>query len=421
MTDPKAQGVSPDRGYGRGFISKFQNMKVLSSRPYTKSYLVLDGGKTNPLSEVCNGAGIAYSDLAVEQFSVIVNFRYVYNLVKYSLKYGISTGRLIAFVASVEARGVLVLEKSDQRNALRAVSFACPQVQIVIVQHSRFFESAHLHNTWGNPKNVRLITWGEFHIMLSEMQGRLRSLAIPMGSIRLALSREAQTSVKRTIPILVVLKAKGINLDGSVDDSERGLRSISSIRLLEFLGLYANSRGISLGFLSDDRESTEVAEHYLTIFKSISGAPCHYEKPLEPRDGSLSRQNSSAYSTIRRACVLVGVNSSILWEAVADAQPVVPVSFGSSLFNQFPKIGDWVLCDPTYHQFEKALEEVAVVSQEELIQRSKRFTEYLESPFNSSASHSLTEFLRCVESSVDLHEAQAKWLRGRPKNDFIIR
>lgn len=387
-----------------------RKFRIVLKSPPTRSFLVLDGGNSNPLTQILNRVSIPHDNYQVSQFNLYLSRRYLVGLFKFTARYGFSVGRLIAHLEAFEFRGVITLEKSDQRNALRAVSYELPTVQIISVQHSRFFESAHLHNTWGNPLNVRLITWGEYHADLAEMQGRDRSLMIPMGSISLAMHREVARPKARDIPILVSLKAKGIGVQGcSQIETEKVARAGSTIQLLKMLGSYARARGIALAFPHDPREDPGIAEDYLNAFKEISGVECFYVDPSRLARSGRDEMWPSVFSAIRAARVFIGVNSSLLWEAIADSQPALSVSFGNVLYNQFPCTGPWVLRNPTQQEFESAIDATMNLELDELSRRSEQFSKYLISASRFSAATELGRFLTASYMVETLDQADKLW------------
>jgi hypothetical protein len=315
-----------------------------------------------------------------ETSSLQIFFRpvFIVKLLKWALRYGTSDGHLIAFIEYSKSKVILCLEKHDQRNSLLRVSYALPNVQIVSVQHTRFFESPHLHNTWANPWNVRLIVWGRQVIRQSELQGRNPRIMLPAGSLRLGSSRERSVIGHESIPLLVCVKAKDLDRNGNSQAGfEAGRRSQSTAELLRFLGRYANSRGIELCFPVDSRESDEVAARYLEVFRNISKARCSYFPISGDQVSTVGSSEPSVYDSLRAARVVVGVNSSLLWEAVASALPVVSVSFGDAEYSRFPRVSPWVLVSPTYERFERAIIEAASAEQVTLEKIRSDFSEYL--------------------------------------------
>lgn len=387
-----------------------RKFRIVLKSPPPCSYLVLDGGNSNPLTQILMRVSIPHHNYQVSEFNLYFSRRYLVGLLKFTARYGFSVGRLLAHLEAFEVRGVITLEKSDQRNALRAVSYELPTVQIISVQHSRFFESVHPHNTWGNPLNVRLITWGEYHADLAEMQGRDRSLMIPMGSVNLAMHREVARPKTRDIPILVSLKAKGIGVPGSSQiETEKVARAGSTIQLLKMLGLYARARGIALAFPHDPREDPGIAEDYLKAFKAISGVECFYVTPSHLARSGSTEILPSVFSAIRSARVFIGVNSSLLWEAIADSQPTLSVSFGNVLYNQFPCTGPWVLRNPTQHEFESAVDAAMNLELDELSRRSEQFSKYLISASRFCAATELGRFLTASHMVETLDQADKLW------------
>ena len=355
-----------------------RSWRFVALRPRPGQAVVLCEREGSPLTALLREQEIPVTEYETSSLQFYIRPGFVLKLFRWVLRYGASDGHLIAFIEYSKARIVLCLEKSDQRNSLLRVSYALPDVQIISMQHTRFFESPHLHNTWGNPWNVRIIVWGAQVVRQSEAQGRNPRLLLPAGSLRLGLYRAEKSVVQKSIPILVCVKAKDLDgKGGSQAGFEAGRRSQSTAEMLRYLGRYANHRGIKLYFPIDSREAEDVAVRYLDIYREITKASCSYFPIPGEQVSANGASDPSVYDLLRAARVVVGVNSSLLWEAVASALPVVSASFGAAEYSRFPKVSPWVLVSPTYEEFELALNEAASAEHDTLEKIRANFSEYL--------------------------------------------
>ena len=371
--------MSASRSRSRAHLARGRRpWRLVALKPQPRQAVVLCELAGGPLSALLREQQISVTEYETSVLQIFIRPGFILKLSRWVLRYGASDGHLIAFIEYSKAKIVLCLEKHDQRNSLLRVSYALPDVQIVSLQHTRFFESPHLHNQWANPWNVRIIVWGRQVVRQSEVHGRNPRLMLPAGSLRLGLSREERPVAQKSIPILVCVKAKDLDGKGSSQAGfEAGRRSQSTAELLRFLGRYANDRRVTLYFPIDSRESEEVAARYLGIYREITEASCSYFPNPSDQVPINGAPEPSVYDTLRAARVIVGVNSSLLWEAVASALPVVSASFGDVEYNRFPNVSPWVLVSPTYERFERALNEAAKAEQDMLEKIRFDFSEYL--------------------------------------------
>ena len=107
---------------------------------------------------------------------------------------------------------------------------------------------------------------------------------------------------------------------------------------------------------------------------------------------------------LRAARVVVGVNTSLLYDAVVLKSPVVHASFGSHNYSKFPIEAPWVLNNPAYEDFECQIEAARGVSADELARRSREFSQFLENPDYLNASDVLRETVKRSLLASDLDE-----------------
>ena len=390
---------------------KRRKISVRLRLPKVSSLFVLDGGPSNPINQICNLGKLPTHNYPVEEVQIYLSLKYFICLPVDVFHFGFSVGRLIAALRSSKASAVITLEKSDQKNSLLAVSYALPHLKIVSVQHSRFFESSHLHNPWANPWNVRIMTWGDHAKDMAESNGRSSRIQVAIGSINRQEDSSLDIPNGRDIPLLIVLKAENLDADGnSIKKGENQLRSSNTLNLLKLLGEYARIKQTSLLFLSDPRQSREAAESDLRVFEKVSGAHCEYVEELRHEaieDSKSSRPNS--FAVLKASRVIVGLNSSMLWEAVASCQPAVCVSFGTTAYMQFPRIDQWVLRDPDINELSTAIETISRLSANDLLRRSHDFSHYLRSQSLGNSRKILERYLTAAVKNCSFDEAEADW------------
>ena len=126
----------------------------------------------------------------------------------------------------------------------------------------------------------------------------------------------------------------------------------------------------------------------------MSGAPCRLLSPEDLPQFPNRTQAESTYWTILHSRVVVGVNTSLLWDSVALRVPVVYSHYGESSYSWFPRLGNWVMHDPNYEQLAAELDEARLITRAELERRAALLNPYLRDPTMTSAG-SFLRFLIC--------------------------
>jgi hypothetical protein len=88
--------------------------------------------------------------------------------------------------------------------------------------------------------------------------------------------------------------------------------------------------------------------------------------------------------------------------------PVVYASFGASNYDYYPKIGSWVLNNPSFEEFSKSLSEAGECGPDELDGRALLLDSWLRDPTKVDASSILRKILSksfAVASLDDVFEA----------------
>lgn len=358
--------------------------------PQRRCIVVLNGSENNPINRVLRG--YCLFNYSASEVSVWVRPAYLLRLARWTLRYGMAQARLIALLATVRAHAVICMEQSDRQNTLRSVSYALPRVRIISIQQSRNFEAPHPFGSWGNAKNVRLLVWGDELARDVEKLGSSSSLQVPVGSLSLSqfVDVVGVPEPDKVIDLLVCVKPKYLNTSESDTDRklaagwERG--GLSKHRLLVHLGRYARERELTLSFPSDPRPGSEVSEETLRKFEAISGAKCQLVGPMDLPQSPIRLQPDSTLWTILHSRVVVGVNTSLLWDSVALRVPTVYSSYGESSYNWFPPLGKWVMHEPNYTQLAIELDEARQVTRAELEARAELLNPYLRDPTTTSAA-----------------------------------
>lgn len=377
--------------------------------PQKSCIVVLNGSENNPINKALRG--YCLFNYPISEVSVWVRPAYLLRLVKWTLRHGVAQARLIALLATVRAHAVICMEQNDRQNSLRSVSYALPSVRIISIQQSRNFEAPHPFGSWGNAKNVRLLVWGDELARDAEKLGFSASLQVPVGSLSLSqfVDVVGVPELDKVIDLLVCIKPKYLKTAESDTDRklaagwERG--GLSKHRLLTHLGRYARERGLTLSFPTDPRSGSEVSDEVLRKFEEISGAKCRLVSPKDLPQSPTRAQPDSTIWTILHSRVVVGVNTSLLWDSVALRVPTVYSYFGESSYNWFPQLGKWVMRDPNYSQLATELDEARQITRAELESRAALLNPYLRDPTMTSAASFLKSLIRRSLNSRSLDEA----------------
>jgi len=165
---------------------------------------------------------------------------------------------------------------------------------------------------------------------------------------------------------------------------------------------------MTLWFPEDKRFSSSEESDFVLRLRDVTGADC---RVVRVEDLALDPQRHSPKSTLWSLLaseVVVGVNTSLLWDAVALRVPVVYASFGASNYDYFPRIGPWVLNNPSFEEFSQSITEARDCSADELDRRACLLDAWLRDPTKVDASSILRKVLSKsfdVESLDDVFSA----------------
>lgn len=380
--------------------------------PSTNAIFILDGNDGHPVNKALNG--LPTFDFGMRDVSIWLRWRFIKSLLRWTRRYGFFSARLISTLVLSRAHAIVCLEQVDRQNTLRDVSFALPNLRILLIQQSRVYEAPHLFSAWGNKRNIRFLLWGSEISEIVALLGGGVSGHVPMGSLTLShfVHSAPIPRVPKVIPLLVCVKPKA--LFQKLQMTEREVRSanerggVSKLGLLQMLGRYAQARSMTLWFPEDKRFSSSEESDFVLRLRDVTGADC---RVVRVEDLALDPQRHSPKSTLWSLLaseVVVGVNTSLLWDAVALRVPVVYASFGASNYDYFPRIGPWVLNNPSFEEFSQSITEARDCSADELDRRACLLDAWLRDPTKVDASSILRKVLSKsfdVESLDDVFSA----------------
>jgi len=372
--------------------------------PIDNGVFVLEGHENHPLNRAL--AGMQVFNYSKDEVSIWLHPRYLILLVKWTLVCGLSSGRLIALLQASRAYGVVTLEADDRANLLFDVAKALPDLALIALQHSRHYEAPHLHNSWPTTRNLRIIVWGEDVCRTVEVSGKPRRHLLVGGSIRLAQYCEKMPLTKGKIDVLVCVKRKGLQEAKTTRAwREKSSRLTLSKRvLLQYLGQFAREQKLRLTIPWDPRASERELEGELELFSEIAGTEFQIAKPADFEVTENGSTSASTYSLLRVAEVVVGVNTSLLHDAVVLGSPVVYTWFGDHHYNSFPLIEPWVLHNPSFEDFRQQMIAARSVEPEELVRRSERMSHFLKHPSDINASDLLRQMVKQGFEAENLDE-----------------
>lgn len=381
---------------------RLQNLRL--RLPVPDSVFVLEGHENHPVNLAL--VGMRVFNYTKRDISIWIRPYYLMLLIKWTLVFGLSSGRLIALLQASRAYGVVTLEADDRANLLLDVSQALPDLTIIALQHSRHYEAPHLFNSWPTTKNLRIMVWGEDISRTVEILGRPRRHLLVGGSIRLAQYCERMPVTKGEIDILVCIKLKGLQEPTATRAwREKSMRMAMSKRsLLQYLGQFARDRELRLTIPWDPRGSECDAQRELELFSDIAGVEFRHARPTDFEVGDNGSPPGSTYSLLRVAKVVVGVNTSLLYDAVLLRSPVVYAWFGNHHYNSFPLSEPWVLQNPSYDEFSRQMISARSVDDEELAGRALRMSYFLKHPSDINVANLLRQILKRGLESESLDE-----------------
>lgn len=365
--------------------------------PCPGAICILDGKDNHPINKALRG--LPTFDFDARSVNIWLRWRFIKYLLHWTRKYGFFSARLISTLALSRAHAVVSLEQVDRQNTLRDVSFALPNLRILVIQQSRVYESPHLFSSWGNKRNIRFLLWGSEISKIVALLGAGVSGHVPVGSLTLSnfVHSAPIPRVPKVVPLLVCVKPKALLQKIHLTERERRSSDerggVSKLRLLQMLGRYAQERSMTLWFPEDKRFSSSEEGDFILRLRDVTGADC---RVIRVEDLALNPERHSPTSTLWSLLaseVVVGVNTSLLWDAVALRVPVVYASFGVSNYDYYPKIGPWVLNNPSFEEFSQSIAEARKCSADELNKRACLLDAWLRDPTKVDASSILRKVL----------------------------
>lgn len=400
---------------------------AVESLPHRKSVLILGEQGRGPLTTALKPSGKSLYHYSLGQRTLYWSLRFSLRLLKWIPTYGFARAHLLALVETIEPTCIVTFEKTDEVGYLIDVSYALPETKIISVQGNRFFESTHLHDHWGGGRqNIRILTWGVNTVFAARVAGRLTRHMLPVGSLRASLALNTQTpNSGPRLPWLIVMTANAL-----VGELEKGhlIRnqrySTSFEQLLKLLGELSRRCNTPLIFPRDVRATSDVERAALRLFRQTSGAECVLDTDYLSGLGCAVGPDWTSHSSIMRSQVVIGVSSSLLWEAVSLQRPVVAVSFDDEPYHRFPRISEsssWILESPDLASLAKAIEDSRKLDEEGLIGRRKLFANNLVSTFETSAATVLCDLVTdaalfaCFDEMITVdalsHPYKKSWLK----------
>lgn len=358
--------------------------------PGPNSIFILGGHDGHSVNKALSG--LPTFDFDPQEVKIWLRWRFIKSLFRWTRKYGFSSARLISALGASRAHAIVCLEQVDRQNTLRDVSFALPNLRILLIQQSRIYEAPHFFSSWGNQRNVRFLLWGREISEAVALLGAGVSGHVPTGSLTLSnfVRCAPVPRVPRTIPLLVCVKPKAVIQKSLMTERERQSArergGVSKSRLLEMLGRYAQERSMTLWFPEDKRFSTSEESHFVSTLRVLTGADCRVARVEDLALDPERHSPTSTLWTLLASRVVVGVNTSLLWDAVALRVPVVYASFGASKYDCYPKIGSWVLNNPSFEEFSQSLSEAGDCDSDELNKRASLLDSWLRDPTKVDAS-----------------------------------
>jgi hypothetical protein len=236
---------------------------------------------------------------------------------------------------------------------------------------------------------------------------------LPVGSLRASLAKNAENlnSVPQ-LPWLVIMTANAFAAKSEKELLIRSQRySVSFEQLLKHLGELSRRLKIPLIFPRDVRAKSDVEAAAIQLLGQVSGAECIFDVDYLRNSGCMVSPDWNSHASILRSKVVIGVSSSLLWEAVSLQRPVVAVSFDDEPYHQFPSIAEsssWILRSPDSDSLARAIESAQELDEESLRDRRKLFGEYVVSAFDTSAATVLCDLVsdaaefKCFDEMVTI-------------------
>lgn len=387
---------------------------TMTELPNRNSVLILGEGREGPLTAALKPSGKSLYHYSLGQRNLYWSVKFLLSLLKWMPTYGFARSHLLALIDAINPTCVVTFEKTDEVGYLLDVSYALPETKIISVQGNRFFESTHLHDHWGGGRrNIRILTWGVNTISAARDVGRLTRHLLPVGSLRASLAKNAENlnSVPQ-LPWLVIMTANAFAGKSEKEQLINSQRySISFEQLLKHLGELSRRLKIPLIFPRDVRAKSDVEAAAIQLLGQVSGAECIFDVDYLRSLGYMVGPNWNSHASVLRSKVVIGVSSSLLWEAVSLQRPVVAVNFDDEPYHQFPPIiesSSWILRSPDSDSLARAIESAQELDEESLRARRKLFGEYVVSAFDTSAATVLCDLVndaaefKCFDDMVTI-------------------
>ena len=260
-----------------------------------------------------------------------------------------------SFVASSRESNVKVLLGTDQtREPFDKLAQLQPTTKQLLIAHGSVRRDTLLLNPIVRAEGRLLCVWGQHDAALYKEVFKDSVECVVVGSLRNAMhiKRHGLDSNRSpTLPLLFVSQFSGLDEDDPIrsPDRSRVLRTLK-----QYLFRYCSERNLPLKIamrppVSGTPEPGHVEDeiqHYKQVF---AGVTLSFTDPYVPY---------STYVASDAADVTIGVPSGSLTESFGRGNKVL--MFGqnpqSGDYLGFPLAGDWLICEPTYQEFEVKLD-----------------------------------------------------------------
>lgn len=397
---------------------------TMTALPKRNSVLILGEGREGPLTTALKPTGKSLYHYSLGQRDLYRSAKFLLSLLKWMLTYGFARSHLLALIDAINPTCIVTFEKTDEVGYLLDVSYARPKTKIISIQGNRFFESTHLHDHWGDGRqNVRILTWGVNTISTARDAGRLTRHMLPVGSLRASLAQSFKTPTSGPrLPWLVIMTANALAGKTEKEQLIRSQRySTSFEQLLKHLGELSRRQKTPLIFPRDVRAKGDVEAAAMRLFTQVSGAECIFDTDYLIEFGCAVGHGWNSHLSILRSNVVIGVSSSLLWEAVSLQRPVVAVSFDDEPYHQFPAIAgssSWVLRSPDLDSLARAIQTAQSLDEESLISRRKQFGGHVVSAIETSAAAVLCDLVsdaaefKCFDEMITIDSLTLPYVKN---------
>ena len=295
-----------------------------------------------------------FRTVILETRSAPIPIASLWTVVSTMVRQSVSVG-WASFVASSRESNVKVLFGTDQtREPFDKLAQLQPLTKQLLIAHGSVRRENLRLNPIARAKGRLLCVWGQHDAALYKQMFKDPVECVVVGSLRNAMhikKHGLDPNRSPTLPLLFVSQFRGLDEDDPIrsPDRSRVLR-----RLKEYLSRYCSERNLPLKIamrppVSGTPEPGHVEDeiqHYKQVF---AGVTLSFTDPYVPY---------STYVASDAADVTIGVPSGSLTESFGRGNKVL--MFGqnpqSGDYLGFPLAGDWLICEPTYHEFEVKLD-----------------------------------------------------------------